>query len=264
MSFPCILVSDPIDPNCEYRNIHWYIIGGQSNAVGQSNVSDLSPENSGFAQPFDQILYSETIHRYSSSSNIYSVSCVDLEPKPSGQFGPELSLGRCLVETPPSGFDPAQDCIALVKFGSGASQIKYWLESDPLGVGIWPFFESFLRSQISKLTDLACGRLICERFYWIQGESDRTESRAADYADDFQSLLASLESIVPDCEKVFSNLQENGNAAIANGHARTINQSIRDLNCIMTGSNDDLERQDSVHYGADANITLGQRLCNAS
>jgi hypothetical protein len=136
-----------------------FLLGGQSNMVGQGLTSELQPP-------------------YNNAQNdvkFWKSGWVPLSPgfgNSSDEFGPEVAFGRAIKDALP------QDAIYLVKYGSNGKSLyddfkpyagRYYLE----------MMKTF-RAALANL-DGAGMEYEISGMLWMQGESDAYESQAATY-----------------------------------------------------------------------------------
>ena len=170
-----------------------YILGGQSNAEGFADSSDLSAEDS----TQDGLFYvswdsSNAGDNYNSSTQYYSDWSSSLvagytapdAPQTSigdnGRFGPEIGLVSRLNELSNSG-----NKVGILKHAIGSAEISLWAD----GAEGYTRLLNAISDGITKLTNLGYTYKI-KGVVWWQGESNGNQ----DITSDYTSLLSRLRS----------------------------------------------------------------------
>lgn len=170
---------------CQAKHYKVYLLGGQSNASGRGDASELSA-------PYDSpqtdvaLYWHKTLD--TTNGNLTQDEWVDLQPD-SGQgknnpsshaveFGPELAFGRTMADA-----DPGAN-VAIIKYGHGGSNLHtQWSASGSM----YATFVSTTKAALAALT--AAGHTYeLNGMFWQQGEADT----GATYADNYETNLTSL------------------------------------------------------------------------
>lgn len=163
-----------------------YLIGGQSNANGRADASQLAEP---LASPQKNVRF--FWYRSQKTTNIGHIpenQWTDLAPG-SGhgitppvyakEFGPELTLGQTLAKAHP------QSKIAIIKYSVGGSNLhKQWSEKGPL----YATFLKVTRDALAALTKQGHTYEL-RGMVWQQGESDTTAATAKDYEINLTNLI---------------------------------------------------------------------------
>ena len=153
--------------NCSHAANRVFLLGGQSNMVGQGLNSELRP-------PYDAV---------QNDVKFWSNGWIPLSPgfgnKPEN-FGPEVSFGRAIKDALPG------DTIYLVKYGSNGKALyndfkpytgRYYLE----------MIKTF-NAALANLDDAGIDYEI-SGMLWMQGESDAYESQAEAYETNLVNFI---------------------------------------------------------------------------
>ena len=234
--------------------IYVNVLAGQSNAVGQASIADLSAANSYLAADYSPVLYTAREVDKATLAVVSDLALGDLRSTPSGRMGSELSLGRALDAATPAG-----SRVALLKYASSGSAINQWRDVD--GTDFYNDFSLWLSSSIQDLSALGC-ELVFKKIFWMQGESESIAAAAPVYDQLFASFMQKVDTIQAGFTPVFSNLKTN-TGRVTDPYAAQINQ-LMSASYQTTGSNDDLSTIDLIHWDADSSSEIGVRLEAAS
>jgi hypothetical protein len=164
-----------------------YLLGGQSNASGRGDASELSEP---LASPQTDVRFYWHKELVTDNGNLTQDTWVDLQPdsgqgknSPSGhevEFGCELSFGRTMADS------NATVNIAIIKFGYGGSNLHtQWAASGDMYADFVETVESGLAALTSAGHTYEMGGMI-----WIQGEADTdTVAHANAYATNLSNLV---------------------------------------------------------------------------
>ncbi len=157
-----ILVTTTVSAK-QTKTVKVFLLGGQSNMVGQGNTADLkSPYN--VPLPKIKIWQAKTKQWISLA--------------PASQFGPELSFGHAMAKA----FH--NDDIRLVKYArNGTALYNDWAPTTGAQ------YVAFMKTVKGALADLDANKVKYEiaGMLWVQGESDAHEGKGEDYK---KNLLA--------------------------------------------------------------------------
>ncbi len=187
-----------------------------------------------------------------------------LSPKhastPGSHFGPEIGLGRGLVER-----QPDRETV-FIKNGRGGSSLAVdW------AVENGPFYRDFVEQSRRAL-----GRLDAEgkayrlaAFVWCQGEADATQREWADaYGENLTALIAGIRAEFdrPDLPVIIV-LTGDGRLnplMIAPDEVRRVQRAVAEsVGGVRLVEADDLGLMDKVHYDAAAQVEIGRRVAEA-
>ncbi len=231
-----------------------YLMGGQSNLVGEALASGLDPS---YAQPFP-------------AAKIWSApteSFVTLAPGFDGQttkVGPELSFGRRIAAR------EGQN-VYLVKYGLGATSLeKDW---NPDGTGAqYNQFRDTVNLALDELTESGLTYQV-DSLVWMQGESDTyNDSFAPKYQNNLTNFIGSVRNLYGsdlqvaiglirgDLPTSAVNLELVRSAQRAVGSADPRNRLV---NTDALGGRELLITNDPTHYNAAGQVALGNAFGDA-
>lgn len=227
------------------------IIAGQSNAIGQGLIGDLTDPS--YLSPYSNVIYMANMGTSADppAVDVYSAGALD-DKVYQGQdkLGIELSLGRDLDHTIPNGW-------AIAKFAYSSTSLNAnW---DPNGT--WPTAQPNIFTQFCSYIVAAEAATNSElaAIIWIQGENDAGNlAQANDYDDNLLEFVDLLRVEVGTVPFIYGRLHTNANYAF-NAELR-----VSQANC--NGARTDLIMVDQdvvaigvdlVHYDADELIDLG-------
>ncbi|MDF7799273.1 sialate O-acetylesterase [Pontiellaceae bacterium B1224] len=165
-----------------------YLLGGQSNAAGRGDASELSA-------PYDSPQTDVAFYWHSTltgtiNGNLTTDTWLDLQPdsgegknSPSGhavEFGPELAFGRTMADADPNAN------IAIIKYAHGGSNLHtQWAEGGDM-------YQTFLTTVNAALTALTNAGHTYELtgMFWQQGEADTGATNADNYEANLTGLIA--------------------------------------------------------------------------
>lgn len=155
-------------PLAKKSPVRLFILAGQRNMEGEDSFVSEIPQQPGFeslANPQKEILY-----RYSLGGGVkVSQSWQPLGPVDYlGNFGPELSFGKALLESPVS-----KEGIAILKFTHSGAQGPDWRpEGSPEARrNLYPNLIAFIRESVDDLAKQGHDCSI-EGIFWHTGEND--------------------------------------------------------------------------------------------
>lgn len=225
------------------------VLAGQSNADGRGNVS-VTFITGGLDVHYPNVPF---IYQYADSPANPLVwttaSADDLQPKPNGDMGIELALGRYLDRLAPDSF-------AIVKMAIGGSSLhENWhpTASYPLA-GPPNLFTQFITYVSSSQLTLS-GAVAAVN--WIQGETDAgIAAQAPLYSQNMGTLIDAFRVQFPGTPWVFNLLNISG--------AESFVDTVRTQQGLVTGSvtgtsmfNCDGLALTGLHFFSDGLVTLG-------
>jgi len=237
-----MLVSANFMMSADRKNIKIYLLGGQSNMVGQADAVNLVPP---LSEPYAGVKV----------WNNLSGTWMPLSANGRGRFGPEIGFGHAMAKA-----FPFAD-IRLVKYASnGTALYDDW---DPETKG--PEYVAFMKAVHSALADLAADGLDFEiaGMLWLQGESDALEGMAESYQERLWRFIRHLRTefsadgmpfIIARIRDHFGG--ETGQAKIVRDAQVELAESAERIEWFDT---DDLSLLDPGHYDADGLIEVGNR-----
>lgn len=177
-----------VQPVCNAKHYKVYLIGGQSNAAGRGDASELSaPYDS--AQT-DVALYWHSTLTGTINGNLTQDTWVDLQPdsgegknSPAGhavEFGPELAFGRTMADA-----DLSVN-VAIIKYAHGGSNLHtQWAAGGTM-------YQTFLTTVSEALAALTGAGHTYELtgMLWQQGEADTGSPHADNYMANLTDLIA--------------------------------------------------------------------------
>ncbi|MDB4537519.1 hypothetical protein N9230_02780 [Akkermansiaceae bacterium] len=155
-----IEVQEGFDPSTVKR-IRGFLLGGQSNADGRGNSSDLPTSPVNLQSPQSDV-------------DFYESSLTTLRPL-DGEFGPEITWGRCLAD---SLADDTSSRVAIIKSAAGGTslQVDWKGGGDGTTTGDGPrylTFQNTVTAGINALESAYPNAVIdFEGMLWVQGERD--------------------------------------------------------------------------------------------
>ena len=244
-----------------YRNLYVSILAGQSNGAGRAQIVNLQGSNASLAQPFDGVIYANLERAYATGVTNFDQPAGDWRVKTAasntlGQFGPDITISRSLASTAPSGFDPLQDKMVLLKFTSGGSGLVHWTGAHPHGIE----FINWLTSRFIELSATA-SNVIADRLFIVQGESDSNASSEPLYVSRLNELVGKVENVSGPIRTIFAEIKSNRGVP-TDTFAAKINAAVKAEGYTTVPTND-LTLRDSIHYDAQSQVTLGNRLVSA-
>jgi len=166
-------------------NVKVFLLGGQSNIVGQADPSGLPTSPVNLQQPQDDILF------YYGGAHLSAYTFTTLRPgsggssDKTGTFGPEVSFGRKVADASPS------VTYALIKYGAnGTALYNDWA---PETGSQYTAFRNTVSAGLAALhaaghTTEIVGML------WQQGESDAIELQHDNYETNLTAFIADIRS----------------------------------------------------------------------
>lgn len=182
---------------------------------------------------------------------------------PDSHFGPELGFGHELARRWPDTH------LAIVKHGRGATNLaEDWAPDAMTGRRLYREMLDQIRESRARLEkEGTLGEL--SGFVWVQGEADTTRREWAEgYARNLTALIDRLRKDL-DAPRlpVLIVLTGEGKMSSTMLFAETVRRAQREFvaadPCAGLVSGDDLGLLDGVHYDAEGQIELGQRLAEA-
>jgi hypothetical protein len=152
--------------------INVFLVGGQSNAVGQGEAAALSTVN--------PLLGSQGDVRY----YLNGTKIAALQPW-NGSFGPELAFGRSMADY------YADGSVAILKYAAGGTNLyEQW---NPAGGSVYNGFITAINDSLANLAAAHPGDTVNLRgMIWMQGESDAVPIRSERYGANLTAFIADL------------------------------------------------------------------------
>lgn len=252
-----------------------FLIIGQSNASGVDSAANLSAGNASYASAYSacQLFCQRSVAandpipwEYYPPIGTYNTSPPSAWTSTAPSFantivsdttGPELSLSRALIALSSNW--------SIVKFTVDGSYIPYWLPGStyptqpPGGPDLWSQMLSFVA---------ASGATI-EGIYWMQGEADAKDStHAAAYQANLTTFLAALHAQFPNAPIILGEISSQISTITCPSLSTVRAAQVAVINSAPWTTiinNDDLALRaaDSLHFTADSQITIGQRVQTA-
>ena len=234
-------------PSSDPTPVKVFLIGGQSNADGRAQASDLPAELQAKA---GIPTYHEGEWHYLEGG---------LVAKSDDLFGPEVTFGRAMETGCPD------EMIVLVKYAIGGTDIaEDWAPGEPGG----PQYEGFMDTVEGALASLE-GDYIAEigGMIWMQGESDANDAtKAAAYEQNLTDLIATFRDELDTPNMPFVIGQISDSSTWTYGDTVQAAQDAvagADPNTSMITTTDLPLLSDGIHYNADGTMTLGTRFADA-
>lgn len=246
---------------------------GQSNATGCSLTSYLrecvsEEQYAAYEQGYDSVLINYCLddHKYSSGGAFVKtdLTCAAGE----GCFGPELGFAEMLSEAYPD------EQIFILKYTmSGYSLHHHWLCQGQRG-SIYKSCMEFLTTYLQALTDAGYDARV-GAICWMQGESDTTDFKAAQYLENQRAFVSYLRedlaayaepggiyfidagiSNSPYCEPAYPAINE---AKVAFSKESELNMYFSTIDAGYTVHKEPEGEPDWGHYDAESELALGRR-----
>lgn len=235
-----------------------YLLGGQSNMVGEGSDNDDLPDHLEDPYPDVQIW------------NYGAQSFSDLEPGYSGwsgdgdSFGPELTFGRAMAGN-------TDEELYLIKYAQGATNLA--VDWDPHGNNNHhDTFVNRVNTALAGLTSAGVSYAV-EGMLWMQGETDSLNTAHANsYQANLSAFIADMRSryssnldfaigrLSNHLPWQLSSVSDDGvdkvraaQEAVAAGHSRTY----------LVDTDSYSLHDDEVHFDTNGQIALGQGFANA-
>ncbi|MDF7802101.1 sialate O-acetylesterase, partial [Pontiellaceae bacterium B1224] len=202
-----------VDPS---ESIHYkvYLLGGQSNAVGRGDDSDLT---SPLSDPqTDVAFYFRSTATVNNLGHLLEETIIPLNtgsghgtgaPVSEREFGSEISFGRQMAD------DHPDENIMIIKYAEGGTSLYADWASD--GTQYIIFLET-VENALAELT--AAGHTYeLGGMLWTQGEADRTLAYSLVYEENLISLISRVRTDLfdgVDCPFIISGLSENQTADV--------------------------------------------------
>lgn len=222
---------------------HVILMGGQSNMVGQGNVSDL--EKAGLPHRVKYFNFGRSAR---------------LQQHPE-KFGPEVGIAEMLTQEFPD------ENFILIKYAIGGASLLDWApDYDPEKAEITgnAHFGN-MYADLLRVTDSICSGLDTHllALLWMQGERDaRIPEAGEDYEKNFQRFIEAIreDTQAPALPIIYGSVNppEDRYAAV-----ETVRQAQESINQRMPGTTlintDELEKwEDDVHYSSAGQLELGR------
>ncbi len=194
-----------------------------------------------------------------SNNDVNSGAFVTLGPLGSGYYGPEITLGRSLVD---QGYNPA-----IVKVSDGGTSLNSHWNSRTNGTW-WNHWKSTVATSLSQLQ--SAGHTVNIRgFFWLQGETDAESQTAANnyqanfanFTADVASFLSLLGHDTSELTYVTALIRNPSGTAAYVPEVRLAQQAV--MSSLSRGgyfdTNDLTTAADNLHFDAPAIATIGNR-----
>ncbi len=194
-------------PASGHASVRVFLLGGQSNMVGQGATGELTPP----------------LNAPQTDVNFWSGGWVPLAPiygRSSTQFGPEVSFGRDVKDALPG------DDIYLIKYGAnGTSLYEDWAPTSG------PQYNQFMNTANAALANLDAAGVDYEisGMIWMQGESDAAEKQSASYEANLRNFIAHMRSQFSTPEMPFVIARVLDHYGGQSGHAAVVRQAQIDV-----------------------------------
>ena len=239
-----------------------FLLAGQSNMAGRAPGSEIgAPEGESAIRMDDVCSFARDV-----MTPYRSQGWVPLGISPAHEgivgphFGPEIGLGRALVEARPC------DAMVFIKHGRGATNLaEDWDPDATTGKKLYRDFIEQVGSALTRLKSEGADFEI-EALLWSQGEADATKREWAEsYEDNLRTLFTRVRGDLG-CPKlpVIIGLTGEGNANDAMTDAALVRQAQWNIaqhdSQVSVVSTDDFTLLDHVHYDAPSQLLLGRRM----
>ncbi|MBT8038428.1 MAG: sialate O-acetylesterase [Verrucomicrobiae bacterium] len=202
----------------EVTHIHVYLLGGQSNADGRPVASGLPTSPVNLQQPQDDV-------DFYPRDNLTTLRPATVFSGGEIKFGPEITLGRRLSDSL-GGRKGIRVAILKYAFGGTNLAVDWKAGGDATTTGDGPRYASFQQTVTNGLTALAAeypnAILELEGMVWVQGESDASDTHAANYEANLAAFIADVRlTYGADLPFVVTRLSD-GQTNLNSGHLATI------------------------------------------
>ncbi|MEP4077267.1 sialate O-acetylesterase [Haloferula sp.] len=246
-----------------------YLLGGQSNAAGRGDASELLTPPLNAPQTDVQFYWHKTLTDVI-NGNLTQDTWIDLQEgsghgknSPAGhavEFGPELSFGRDLADA-----DPSVN-VAIIKYAHGGSNLHtQWADG-----GI--YYNTFVATVQAGLSALTTAGHTYELggMVWVQGESDTGSPNDVNYEANLTDLIERVRSDVGESSPgghtlpfVISRLSDSQYTSIGSGvqNVRTAQESVGNSGRQTVWVNTDgltTYSNGIIHFDATAQISIGE------
>lgn len=222
-----------------------YFLAGQSNMVGQGQVSELGPP---YNEPQTDVHYWNGTEWLSLAPGFGADS---------EKFGPEVSFGRAVKDAYPD------DEIYLIKYAVGGTTLYNDWSPEGEGEG-GPQYQQFMATTRAALANLeadgidfkVCGML------WMQGETDADDRQGAAYEANLLAFIAHMREQfeVPAMPFIIARILPFYGAETGdNTLVRTAQEDVADSDKAAAWfDTDDYELLNAGHYGTEGLLRMGQ------
>ena len=227
-----------------------FLLGGQSNSVGQAPTSGLPTSPVDLQQPQNDVQFyydgsQLTTLRPGSGGN----------PPPSGlHFGPEVTFGREVADASPS------VAYAIIKHGeNGTALYNDWAP------GTGASYTAFRNTVDAGLAALQTAGYTTEivGMLWHQGESDAIESEQDNYASNLTAFIADVRTRYgANLPFLIGEIRRSNGAKFVTVADAQIAVAAADENAKFVPASD-LTFSDTYHFDAPGMTTLGERFATA-
>ena len=232
--------SSELDKNETY---HVILMGGQSNMVGQGQVSELEKAK---------------LPRRVKYFNFGRSAGLQQHPE---KFGPEVGIAEVLTKEFPD------QHFLLIKYAIGGASLLDWApDYNPQKAEITgnAHFGN-MYADLLKVTDSICSRYNTKltALLWMQGERDaRIPEAGQDYAQNFTKLIEAIrrDTQASDLPVIYGSVNPPEGRYPAIATVRAAQEQInRQIPHTMLISTDELEKwDDEVHYSTKGQLALGR------
>ena len=257
----------PVPVNRDIGHYRVYLLGGQSNANGRADASNLALPYSAVQTDVSFYWHKEQV---ATNGNLTQDSWINLAvgsghgtttPVSRQEFGPEISFGRSIADAYP------KDNIAIIKFSYGGTNLSNdWA---PNGAE----YKTFIATVEAGLEALLAegSTYDIEGMLWVQGEADATNlTRANAYESNLTELITNVRSEFGDGSNFpfyIAGLSTNSsysdqfpsNAQIVREAQQAVASDV--INTIYLNTNNEanypFKSADPAHFTYEAMISMG-------
>jgi hypothetical protein len=228
-------------------HIQVFLLGGQSNMVGQGMPIDLPTLLQG---PHADILF------YSNLTN----SLVSLQP--GNKFGPEITFGRDMADA-----DPAQS-FGLVKHAKGGTSLVTDWKPD-IDDNVYADFRTTVANGLAAMLNAGHTTEIVGML-WTQGERDaRLGQTTSQYETNLNAFIADIRSnygpalpfYISQLSILQTNISADQLAAIRQAQANVADD---DPNAYLIDTDSFGMKTDNLHFNSDGQISLGSAFAGSA
>jgi len=247
-----------------------FLLGGQSNAVGQGSQGDLTGSLAFLRDPQPDVLFysQDDIFSAGTSTPVIGGTLAPLQPgsfrtDSSGtQFGPEVTFGRTIADAFPD------EDFAIIKYARGGTSLG--ADWRPGTGGDYANFRSIVADGLAAL-DAAGHTTEIVGMLWFQGERDvvLSDALANAYQANLTAFIADVRNEYgADLPFLIGQLSTNQTSLNA-GRLATVRQAQEDVsNAVANTALIDTEsfsiRNDDLHFDAAGQIALGEAFAAAA
>lgn len=257
-------ISFAADPNV----IHVLLVGGQSNADGRANPTDLPTSPVNLQLPQDNIIFNS------------GTSLTTLRPRAT-EFGPEITFGKSMGDF----YAPYGEKVAILKYAAGGTNLhtQWKAGGTATASGDGEYYTNFQNQIKAALGTLRLtypnSTIVLEGMIWVQGESDIDNGNgavtSANYGANLTQLISDIrQTFQPDLRFFLSEISinqtslTNNSTKLANfntlrsGQLSVVANVPRTYLIDTDGANFTM-KSDNLHYDAGGQQALGYAFATA-